>query len=117
MSATRGTVCRLLFVMSSEHRDRAADHVQVRADLGEAQPQLVVHAVVPVGAHAGASTLPHISREHHFGLVEELAGEPAMLDVEQVLQRQGSVGARGQVPMLQNTIAIDMAFARDHIGA
>ena len=83
--------------------------------LGEAQPQLIIHAVVPGLVEAAAGPLPQIAGEHDLGLVEEPTGQPAAIQVEQLIQRQRSVLATGQVLGQRAAVAVQQTDARDHV--
>ena len=77
----------LLLGMDAKQSQRPADPMQHAAGLGEAQPELVIHAVVELLLDPAAGALPERAREEDLRLIEELAFQPAALEVEQLGQR------------------------------
>ena len=105
----------LLLGMDAKQSQRPADPMQHPAGLGEAQPELVIHAVVEILLDPGPGALPERAREEDLRLIEELAFQPAALEIEQLGQRQRPIRCGRQMAMQDPAFVMDDADPRHQI--
>ncbi len=105
----------LLPGMDAKQGERPPDPMQHPAGLGEAQPELVIHAVVEILLDLRPCALPERAREEDLRLIEELAFQPAALEIEQLGQRQRPVGCCRQMAVQDPAFVMDDADPRHHI--
>jgi hypothetical protein len=107
----------LLGRVKPELSDGPADHLEQSPRRREAKPQVVIHAVVRVLVDASSGTAPKVSGEKDFGLKEKLTRVPGSIEVEKIVEREGSVFATGEMSISHLPVAPQFADAGYHVGA
>src|SRR5436190_11098020 len=86
----------LLPGMHAIKREQIRDVHDLCARLRHAHPKLVVKAIIKIVLDARAGGFPDAATPKDFGLVKEIALEPAVFQVEQLRERQGDNLAKRQ---------------------